>query len=468
MSFYDNLPAFKNNYVAITDTDEKLTYGQLANFADRISTKINHRCLVFCLCENSIGSLCGYVSLLKNRIVPLLLDKNLNSELLKTLLQAYQPAYFWAPSYFVKNPAATDYKPIFTEFDYTLFKTNFNVSYPLFSDLALLLTTSGSTGSPKLVRLSYRNIDAGTAIVFKYSGINQDERPITTLPMCYAYGLLIINKHISQGATLLLTSKTLMAKGFWQFFREQAATSFAGVPYTYEMLKRIQFFQMDLPSLKTMTQSGGKLAVELCREFAEFAQNTGRRFIVMYGQTEATAEIASLAPEYAVSKCGSIGMAIPGGGKLSLIDAAGNPVNTLETVGELVYKGPEVTLGYAESGPDLSKEDERNGILVTGDMVKYDSDGFFYITGRKKRFIKLYGNRVSLDETEQLVKTFVSECACAGKDDQMTVYITEFGKEVQVRYFLAEKTGIDPSAFEIKYIPEIPKNQAGKTLYSAL
>jgi acyl-coenzyme A synthetase/AMP-(fatty) acid ligase len=467
MNFFNNLGAFKTNIAAITDTGEKLTYGQLVDFADRIGAKISHRCLSFCLCENSIGSLCGYVSLLKNRIVPLLLDKNLNTELLTALLETYQPEYLWAPFYLNESTTVVGFTPVFTEFGYTLFKTNFDTGYPLFPDLALLLTTSGSTGSPKLVRLGYRNINAGTAMVAKYFGINQNERPITTLPMCYAYGLSIINSHISQGATLLLTSKTLMARGFWQLFKEQAATSFGGVPYTYEMLKKLHFLEMDLPSLKTMTQSGGKLTAELSREFAEFAQNTGRRFIVAYGQTEITTETACLAPKYAISKCGSIGALIPGG-EFSLIDAAGNPVNTPDRVGELVYKGPGVMLGYAESGSDLNKGDEWNGVLITGDMAKYDSDGFFYITGRRKRFIKLYGNRVNLDEAEQLVKTFVSECACTGKDEQMTIYITELGRELQVRYFLAEKTGIEPSAFEVKYIAEIPKNQAGKTLYSAL
>jgi acyl-coenzyme A synthetase/AMP-(fatty) acid ligase len=467
MSFYDNLMAFKNNNAAITDVGEKITYGQLADFSDRLGAEINHRCLAFCLCENSIGSLCGYVSLLKNRIVPLVLDKNLNVELFTVLLETYKPEYLWAPYYLNENDAVSGFRTIFTEFGYTLFKTNFEAGYPLFPDLALLMTTSGSTGSPKLVRQSYRNIDVTTTATVEYLGIDQDERPISTLPMCSTYGLSIIDSHLLQGATLLLTSKTLMAQGFWRLFREQAATSFGGVPYTYEMLKKQHFFEMDLPSLKTMTQAGGKLTVELSREFAEFAQSTGRRFIVMYGQTEATAGTAYLAPEVAVSKCGSVGLVVAGG-DLSLTDTDGRPVNTPGTVGEIIYKGPNVTLGYAENGPDLSKGDEWNGVLVTGDMGKYDADGFLYITGRKKRFIKLYGNRISLDETEQLLKTIVPECACTGKDDQMIIYITELGRELQVRYFLAEKTGIDPSAFEVRYIAEIPKNQAGKIVYNAM
>jgi long-chain acyl-CoA synthetase len=467
MSFYDNLATFKNNSAAITDTGDVITYGTIANFAGRIYAPINHRCLVFCLCENSVGSLCGYVSFLKNRIVPLLLDQDLNTELFAALLDAYQPEYLWISDSKIACIAVPSYTALFSEFGYTLFKTNFDANYPLFSDLALLLTTSGSTGSPKLVRQSYCNIDANAAAIVKYLEIGQKERPITTLPMNYTYGLSIINSHLLVGATLLLTSKTLMEKEFWQFFREREATSFGGVPYTYEMLKKLRFFRMDLPSLQTMTQAGGKLTVELSREFGEYAQNTGRHFVVMYGQTEATARMAYLPPEYALSKCGSMGIAIPGG-EFSLVDDSGRIIDTPEMIGELVYKGPNVTLGYAESGADLIKGDEWRGVLVTGDMAKRDPDGFFYITGRKKRFIKLFGNRVNLDEAEQLVKTIIPGCACTGKDDHLTVYITASGREAEVRQFIAAKTGINPIAFEVKLIEVIPKNEAGKTIYAAL
>jgi long-chain acyl-CoA synthetase len=467
VSFYDNLLTFKNNTAAITDHGERITYGQMADFAGRLAAQIKQRCLVFCLCGNSVGSLCGYIAFLKKQIVPLLLDQDLNPELFAALLDAYRPEYLWISDSKMASIAAPGYTEFFSGYGYTLFKTNFDVDYPLFSELALLLTTSGSTGSPKLVRQSYRNIDSNAAAIVKYLEIDQTERPITTLPMNYTYGLSIINSHLLAGATLLLTSKTLMEKEFWQFFREQEATSFGGVPYTYEMLKKLHFFRMSLPSLATMTQAGGKLTVELSREFAEFAQNNGRRFIVMYGQTEATARMAYLPPEYALSKCGSMGVAIPGG-EFSLIDESGQIVNTAETIGELVYKGSNVTLGYAESGTDLSKGDEWGGVLITGDMAQRDSDGFYYITGRKKRFIKLFGNRVNLDEAERLVKTVVPECACTGKDDHMDIYITEQVREDQVRRFIAEKTGINPLAFEVKVIKAIPKNEAGKTVYAAL
>jgi acyl-coenzyme A synthetase/AMP-(fatty) acid ligase len=217
-----------------------------------------------------------------------------------------------------------------------------------------------------------------------------------------------------------------------------------------------------------MTQAGGKLSPELHKKFAEYAESTGRRFVVMYGQTEATARMSYLPYEKSLEKCGSMGIVIPGG-EFSLIDVNGNTITESENAGELVYKGDNVTLGYAECGADLAKGDERGGVLITGDMAKRDSDGYYYIVGRKKRFLKIFGNRVNLDEAERLIKTaFDCECACAGADDKMSVYVTDAGIIQDVRKFISEKTGLHPSAFDVKAIDAIPKNEAGKIRYHAL
>lgn len=465
MTFCNHLKSYGGRTSVITDTGLRVTYEQLDALADALYLKINHRCLLFSLCENSIGSVVGYISFLKNKIVPLLLDKNLNDDLLRGLMDIYKPEYLYLPNNMIKRFAG--FEIVWSGNGYSLLKTDYREHPSLFADLALLLTTSGSTGSPKLVRLSYKNISSNTESIVQYLGLNETEKPITTMPMSYTYGLSIINSHLSSGATILLTSRTLMEKGFWSFFNEQKATSFGGVPYTYEMLKKLRFFNMSLPSLITMTQAGGKLTPELTKEFVEFSQKRNMRFIVMYGQTEATARMSYLPPEYAILKCGSMGIAIPGG-EFSLIDDNAALIHASDTVGELVYKGNNVMLGYAEYGMDLEKGDENGGVLVTGDMAKRDSDGFYYITGRKKRFIKLFGNRVNLDEAERLIKTIIPDCACAGQDDHMVVYITETRKANDVRMYISDKIGINIAAFKVKIISEIPKNDVGKTIYSKL
>ncbi len=458
---------FGSKVAAISDNGGSITYEQLGAFTKEISTFIASRSLVFSLCRNSIGSLAGYVGFINNRIVPLLLSENLDAELYQSLIKTYQPAYVWAP----EEMSNIDGDCILNKYGYKLYKTN-NPTVQLFDELGLLLTTSGSTGSPKLVRQSYTNLKANTESIVEYLALTEEERPITTLPMNYTYGLSIVNTHLYVGGTVLLTEKSILNKDFWDFFRNEKATSFGGVPYTYEMLNKLKFFDMELPYLKTMTQAGGKLSPELHQKFAEYAKNMGKRFVVMYGQTEATARMAYLPYDRSLEKYGSMGVAIPGG-HFELIDVEGTIIHEPECVGELVYKGKNVTLGYAECLDDLQKGDERQGVLVTGDMAKMDSDGYYYIVGRKKRFLKIFGNRVNLDEIERMVKSnfYGIECACAGMDDKMYIFVVQDNREINIqdiKKFVAEKTRLHSSALKIKKIDVIPKNEAGKVLYSAL
>ena len=267
---------------------------------------------------------------------------------------------------------------------------------------------------------------------------------------------------------MLLTEKGLMQKEFWNFFKDQKATSFGGVPYTYEMLDKLRFYRMELPSLRTMTQAGGKITPELHEKFAAYAHDQGRNFVVMYGAAEATSRMGYLPPEKAVEKKGSMGIPIPRG-KFTLIDAEGKEITEPFSTGELVYEGKNVTLGYAECGEDLAKGDERHGKLETGDMAQFDDDGFYYIVGRKKRFLKIYGNRVNLDEIDRLIKgEFEIEAASSGVDDHMFIFITEENKAEPVKEFVVGKTKLNPSAFKVITIEEIPKNESGKTLYNEL
>lgn len=469
MLYFDKNEMYENKTVIIDDMGNNISYKELYDFSDDIKKRVPERSLVFSFCHNSAGAVMGYFSFLCNRIVPVLLDMNIEHELAKNLLTIYQPEYIYVPKEMKKE--YEEYTCIFERYDYCLMKTNYSLVHNLYPELALLLTTSGSTGSPKFVRQSYKNIQANAESIAQYLELNDTERPITTLPMNYTYGLSIINSHLLVGATILLTDKALVEKGFWEFFRNEEATSFGGVPYTYEILKRLRFFNMKLPSLRTMTQAGGKLSPELHKEFAQYAKDNNKHFVVMYGQTEATARMAYLPYEKSLEKYGSMGIAIPNG-RFTLIDENGEIISKPEVTGELVYEGPNVTLGYAENVDDLGKGDERHGRLVTGDMAKMDEDGYYYIVGRKKRFLKIYGNRVNLDEIERLLKRQFNDYsfACTGKDDSLYVFVTceQEEEREKIKKYLSETTNLYHKAFIIKYIEEIPKNEAGKTLYSKL
>lgn len=457
--------AYNSSPVAIEENGDILSLGELNGLTAQIESLNIQRSLVFCFCKNNIASLAGYVSFLRAGIVPLLLDAGQDASLRENILDIYKPPYIWLPLSLENQ--FKDAEKLLTYRSYALIRTGAADHAKLPGDLALLLTTSGSTGSPKLVRLSYQNILSNAESIAKYLEITAAERPVTSLPMFYTYGLSVINSHLIKGATILMTDRPVIQKEFWDFVKDQKATSIAGVPYTYEMLKRLHVFNMDLPRLKTMTQAGGKLNAEIAKDYIKQAQKAGKKFIIMYGQTEATARMSYLPFDKALDKYGSIGIAIPGG-TFSLIDEYGKEITESDRDGELVYSGPNVSLGYAECRDDLLKGDENKGILYTGDVARRDNEGYYYITGRKKRFVKIFGNRVNLDAVEQMVKTITTSCACTGIDDKVTVFITEADKENEIMSLLVQKTRLNTKAFAVQIIDSIPQNASGKIQYTEL
>lgn len=456
----------RNNICIQEENGLQLSYGDMHDFSKKFAKAVGGRNLIFIMCSNTTGSVTGYTACMNHKIVPVLLNAHIDEQLLHELLELYHPAYLWLPK--DQTGQFPEMKNMYEAYGYVLMKTGYDKNYPLHKELALLLTTSGSTGSPKFVRQSYMNVLDNAQSIVNYLELDETERPITTLPMNYTYGLSIINSHLLVGATILVTEKTLMQKEFWNFFKEAGATSFGGVPYTYEMLDKLRFCRMNLPNLRTMTQAGGKILPELHEKFAKYAEEQGKKFVVMYGQCEATARMGYLPPEKAVEKKGSMGIVIPGG-KFRLVGDDGKEVMTPNTTGELVYEGENVTLGYAECGEDLIKGDERGGILETGDMAQFDKDGYYYIVGRKKRFLKIYGNRVNLDEVDRLIKgQFGIEAASAGVDDHMYIFVTDERYAEPVKAFVVNKTKLNSVAFKVITIEEIPKNDSGKTLYKEL
>lgn len=441
-----------------------LTYGELTDFSKDLRRDMPVRSLVFVLAGNDVGGVAWSIGLIGAEIVPLLLNPKIDEELFEKLCEIYQPAYLCVPRDLSEQ---FGFEPQADRFEYTLLKTG-NTNYPLYESLSHLLPTSGSTGSPKLVRHSYENIEASALNISTFFDLKGSDRPLLVLPLYYTMGLSVVFSHLYAGATILATDLSMTQREFWAFLKEQKTTSFTGVPYSFEILRLMRFFRMDLPDLELLTQGGGKLSKELNLQFGDYVQRTGKRWIATYGQTEGTARMAYLPPEFAKTKCGSIGKAVPNG-ELYLIDQEGRVIEKNNREGELCYRGKNVTLGYASSKEDLLKGDERKGCLKTGDLAYRDDDGFYYIVGRTGRFLKLYGMRVGLDECEQIVKSrFSIECACVGTDVRMIVYITNSSLAEQVKGELVEKTGIVASAFEVRVIPEIPRSDVGKVLYNQL
>jgi len=467
-NFYDNLERYDEQVAIITPQQENISYKMLVKEADELVLLAMPRKVAFLICSNTLEAVEAYIGFLRKRIVPVLINEAVDDDLLSNLFKLYEPAYVYGAKEKMDSLAILKGATVLTKNrNYMLLQRNEVPDYSLHDDLALLLTTSGSTGSPKLVRQSYQNITANANSIVDYLGIISNDIAIMTLPMSYTYGLSIINSHLLQGATIIMNDYTLMNKEFWLLFKEEKATTFGGVPYIYDMLKKLRFGRMDLPSLRYMTQAGGKLSKEMAEEFNAICKEKEIKLIIMYGQTEATARMSYLPWESAEEKAGSMGIAIPGG-RFELWDVNEQAIEEPDVVGELVYYGPNVTLGYAEQYQDLSKGDERGGKLITGDMAKRDEDGFYYIVGRKKRFLKIFGNRVNLDEVEGLLRREGFDCVCDGKDDEMKIYNTKEGQAADILSFVTKTTHLSKTAFEVVQIDEIPRNEAGKILYSKL
>ena len=461
-----NLSAFERR-VALVSEQGRMTYGDLRKAAAQIAAFLRPRTLAFLLSSNSPAAIAGYVGFLQYGIVPVMIDAGIDAELLAELHTAYRPGYAWIPAERAAEFGAGH--EILRLKEYVLLDLQEKNLFPLHDDLALLMTTSGSTGSPKLVRQSYENLRANTESIVEYLHIDGAERAVTNLPLHYVYGLSIINTHLAAGASVVVTERTLFDRAFWTLVREHGVTSLAGVPYTYAMLKRLRFFRMDLPALRTLTQAGGKLDSELHAEFAAFAAREDKSFIVMYGAAEATARMGYLPAKDAIRKTGAMGIAIPGG-RFELCDENGTEITAADTVGELVYYGANVTFGYAMSGAELARGDERGGRYETGDLARCDVDGFYTVVGRKRRFLKLFGKRTNLQEVEHILRRHFGdiEVACAGVDDHLYVFVTQEDIAVDIVTFLSAKLGVHHSAFTAKCIAEIPKNSSGKTIYHAL
>lgn len=459
-----DLEIFADNIAVESEQGLKLTYEELRQATQIVTKELEPRKMTFCLCENTIGSFVGYVGLMNANMPTVLLDASKDINIIENLIKHYQPRYVWCPTN--RKVELNNGIPLCEYEDYTMLQYG-KSDYEIHPDVLLCLTTSGTTGSPKLVKLTEKNLRSNAESIAEYLHISEKERAITSLPMYYSFGMSVINSHLIKGATLLLTDKAVIQREFLNFLKEGKATSIAGVPYTYEMLRRLRFLKMILPELKTMIQAGGKLNANIVKEYVESAQASGKEFIVMYGQTEAAPRMSFLPFDRALEKYASIGIAIPGG-KLSVRDVNDQEITTPDTDGELIYEGPNICMGYAECIADLAKGDENHGVLHTGDVARFDSEGYFYITGRMKRFVKVWGNRCNLDATEQLVKTITTSCACVGVDDKITVFVTEVGLEDKIKTYLVDKTGLNIRAFDVKVIESIPTLPSGKLDYQAM
>lgn len=429
--------------VAVDDSGAVLLGADVLESARRWKGRLGgDKRLVVLLCDNTCEHLREYLGLLVAGHAVVLVGAGLSGQALDDLVARYHP---WA---IVRPGDQVDERG-----------SELPVIHP---DLSVLLSTSGSTGSPKLVRFSSPQLEANADSIIEYLGIDGNERPMAHLPFNYSFGLSIIHSHLRAGARILLSRHSLMSGDFWSRMAGEGATSLSGVPFHFEMLLKLRFQRRDLPHLRTLTQAGGKLAPELVQRIAEIAGETGRRFFVMYGQTEAGPRISYLSPERVKAKPSSIGRPIPGV-SLSLAGGSDFPDGT----GELMVDSPSIMMGYADRAEDLARGDDHQGRLATGDIASRDADGDFYIVGRTSRFIKLQGNRVNLAEIEQRLASFGFSVACVGVDDHLWI-ATEQDDSEPIRAAVLNEFTFPSRSTAIVRLDRLPRSDGGKVLYREL
>ncbi|MFV8176044.1 non-ribosomal peptide synthetase [Mycolicibacterium peregrinum] len=428
--------------IAVVTENEKVTYRELAGMASETAAQLGPgRRLVLLESRNDLLTLVYYLGALAGGHVSLPVPAGGDHG---TILQTYSPD---------------------TVVDATgVHHQRAHSNHRLHDDLALLMSTSGSTGSPKLVRLSYTNLISNAAAIAEYLTIGETDRAATTLPMSYCYGLSVVNSHLLRGAGLILTDRSVVDDEFWDLFTRHRATTFAGVPHTFELLDRIGFDTMDLPHLRYVTQAGGRMAPDRVRRFATLGQHRGWQLFIMYGATEATARMAYLPPELALTHPEAIGRPIPGG-SLSIRTDEAWPDDT----GELIYRGANVMLGYAHRPEDLASGATVTE-LCTGDIARRTPEGLYEIIGRSGRFVKLFGLRIDLDRLQTSLADQGVTALCTEDGETLAVAAVDTGATTagDVQQLIATLAGVPAGAVHAALVPELPRLLSGKPDYPAV
>jgi acyl-CoA synthetase (AMP-forming)/AMP-acid ligase II len=429
--------------------------------------------LVFLFCGINSETVIGLLAAAAAGQATALIDPSLPEDVLKGLIEAYEPELILGARDFGEKlcavadaGAASDSLSSRAGVIEWIARDLGPSSVPIDAALELLLSTSGTTGSRKYVRLSRDAVAANARQIAEALAIDERSVGIAHLPLHYSYGLSIVTSHLTAGGRLCLINDSITSASFWSRIETVGGSHFPGVPFHYVALARLGAGLVP-NSVKTFTQAGGALDLRVQTKIREWASQRDGQFFVMYGQTEASPRMATLQHADHARKAGSVGVAL-GGGQFSIVDDQGAPLPA-DAVGTVVYEGPNVMLGYATSRADLGNGDEMKGRLETGDLGRLDADGFLYLTGRTKRFAKIAGYRLGLDEIEQELFA-VCPVACLDLGEKIAVaheQESETALKARVRE-LADTYKVPSSSFALRKITQIPRASSGKIDYGRL
>ncbi len=407
--------------VIIVDENQKnITKGELDKKIKIVTNFFYEYSVIVIIADNCLDFITGYLAAInKKNTITILLDKSFSLNYIEKVISLYKPNIVYAPL----NLSFSKLKILsfFNLKNYKILNTNFNLRKNLNFSNFLLLSTSGTTESPKFVRLSKKNLEDNTTKIIKYLNIKKNHTTITTMPAGYSYGLSILNSHLQAESKIVLNNNSIVEKSFWEKMKKFKVNSFGGVPEFYEFLRKINFEKYVNKNMKYLTQAGGKLNEKDLEYFGKICKKNKIKFYIMYGQTEASPRISFLEWKFFFKKMNSIGKPLKGY-KLKIFNKD-KEIKNPNKIGELVLFGKNVSLGYANNFSDLKLGDENKNILRTGDLGFKDKKNFFYITGRLKKIVKIFGKRYDLNIIENFVKEKGYKINCHLIDKKLNIQV---------------------------------------------
>ena len=460
--FWQSRPGNADTNIFVLDNAGQWTYREIFEIADNLFSSLD-RGVMAIICEKNSSTIIGYVGALRAGLVPLLLDSTSDRASLLDLIERYQVEYVWAGNHITPDgydevkclepqiPATQTFWKRHSTSD----KQGIN------PELAALIPTSGSTGDPKSVRLSQQNLASVTACIADYLKLDTTRRAISLLPLQYSYGLSVLNTMMEARGSYVITNLSPVQRDFWDLVITKKITDFSAVPFVFDTIKRMRFSQEILDQLECVTQAGGHLSPAVTKHFRTLFAPHKISYFTMYGATEASPRIAYLHPDDAEARHGSVGKPIAiGSVTLEVMDAGASE-------GELVYRGPNVCLGYAITRDDLAKGDEFAGVLHTGDVARLDDEGFIYITGRLKRFVKIHGVSVNLEHVESVIRDGGFDCHLSGRENRISV-VSQHDYGEQILHFAKKRFTFHPSVWRSVVVGQIPRTSSDKVDYASL
>ena len=466
MGLFRAFNKYKNNIAIIDKEHSDLSYKQVLKESNKIKKKIKIKSLILIISENTLGSLLAYIFCIINNHVAIIIDSKTDKKNILKVFKNYEPNYIFL-SKEIKTIFNKKCLEKYSFFDQILLKNKINKKKKLNKNLSVLLSTSGSMGSIKFVKLSRNNLKINTDSIINYLKINNKDSAITNLPISYSYMISVINTHLEAGGSIIISKYSLIEKKFWKILKNSKVTSFNGVPYTYEMLIRIGIKNIKINSLKYLTQAGGKLEKNKLKEIINFCKKHNIKFFSMYGQTEASPRISYLKPEFSEKKIGSIGKGLSGN-KIYIINDTGKKILEPYVEGEIICEGKNVFMGYSKNYNDLNRPNEKNYKLKTGDLGFFDKDGFFFITSRISRITKIFGNRIDLGDLESLMKQKGYKVVCLSDNKKIFIFIEKKYNKINLINTSSQITNLNISSFKLIKLKYFPRTSNNKVSYSEL